>query len=831
MMRLILFVCIVASVGAAVPLAENGTATAEIVLPVEAPPALRFAAQELKAHLDAMTGAEFMIVAARTTGRPAIVLGATAAEQAGLAVDSLARDGYLVGTRGDSVYIAGHDSPDKGDVLFTLDDEPFKAGSSKYLIYEAIGHSTPTEWDFERGTLYGVYRFLEELGVRWFWPGTAGMVLPSSPTLVAEVNLREEPSYIFRYLTPEWCVYPDRKPETLRRIAEHDALGLTPRRYKLWLLRQRESSQWLAFNHRPTRLKYEERFGETHPEYFAVLEDGKRDLKPVRGRTGHLCYTNKGMYEQTIRDIEAFFGGKTAEEMGIPAHRHMAYEGNRGWPPAACYGNSVSLLPHDSYRPCHCDTCRPLWRTEEGYRAQYSNLIWPFVARVGAAMQQAHPGKLAVSLAYSSYSEVPTNLERLPDNVVVGLCPAYLARDHDLADPELYDQMIDLARRWDAITTQPLLYWQHHLYRHRAPERFGVPMIMPTLTTRLIRDLRPYGNRVFMQVDTDSYLYEALHRYLTYRLLYDSQLDVEALIADYHAELFGSGAADIAAIYADLEPRCTAIAAEKLGRIDIWEKYLTEEVIAGYRQRIDRARELTRETPHAQAVALMDDWFVSLIEEGHARYVKDVRTVAENQNARITIRSSRGETIDIDGDLSDPAWAYSARVHTRSNIDGTFIKPLTTVRFLRHPDFIYVSFDCELPAASHGVAELPGEWVEVFLDPEHDHQSYFQLLVKLDGSTTSHYFEARGEQAVPWQSEAQIGIQRGESNWTVEIAIPRSSLGLVAAEDPRVRPWGANFCRTMQDPRRPEDRFGGYSPLLRGKFHQPDLFGHIVFRK
>jgi hypothetical protein len=33
----------------------------------------------------------------------------------------------------------------------------------------------------------------------------------------------------------------------------------------------------------------------------------------------------------------------------------------------------------------------------------------------------------------------------------------------------------------------------------------------------------------------------------------------------------------------------------------------------------------------------------------------------------------------------------------------------------------------------------------------------------------------------------------------------------------------------MRRPPREADRYSSWSPLLRGKFHQPDLFGHLVF--
>jgi len=38
-------------------------------------------------------------------------------------------------------------------------------------------------WYFERGTLNGTYRFLEELGVRWFFQGPKGTVVPERKKL------------------------------------------------------------------------------------------------------------------------------------------------------------------------------------------------------------------------------------------------------------------------------------------------------------------------------------------------------------------------------------------------------------------------------------------------------------------------------------------------------------------------------------------------------------------------------------------------------------------------------------------------------------------------
>ena len=57
-------------------------------------------------------------------------------------------------------------------------------------------------WDFERGTLNGVYRFLEELGVRWFFPGRFGTVIPKKQNIeLKSMKIRESNILIYTLCT------------------------------------------------------------------------------------------------------------------------------------------------------------------------------------------------------------------------------------------------------------------------------------------------------------------------------------------------------------------------------------------------------------------------------------------------------------------------------------------------------------------------------------------------------------------------------------------------------------------------------------------------------
>jgi len=149
--------------GPSVLIAVNGKAHAVIVIAEDAPKPVQFAGQELRTHLNAMTGGNFKIVGEAPELDSAILLGDTpTAREAGIDASKIARDGYVVKSVGNRIYIVGRDDPSpRGDVRAKLDAIHPKAGFQG--LKKAI---SPDVWAFERGTLYGTYRFLEELGVR-----------------------------------------------------------------------------------------------------------------------------------------------------------------------------------------------------------------------------------------------------------------------------------------------------------------------------------------------------------------------------------------------------------------------------------------------------------------------------------------------------------------------------------------------------------------------------------------------------------------------------------------------------------------------------------------
>ena len=142
---------------------ENGETDFSIVTADGADECIMTAADELQTYLNKISGAKLEIVPESDfVGDKAIVLGETMIEKEITAIDRslIAEDGFVLYSDGDYLLIAGEDS---------------------------------------RGTLYGVYTFLEEyLGVRWFTPELE--VVPESNDIVidAAINRKVEPSFSVR---------------------------------------------------------------------------------------------------------------------------------------------------------------------------------------------------------------------------------------------------------------------------------------------------------------------------------------------------------------------------------------------------------------------------------------------------------------------------------------------------------------------------------------------------------------------------------------------------------------------------------------------------------
>ena len=292
--------------------AKDGVPKADIVIPAKPLDAVRYAANELKYHLDKAFGADFAIVAEDALAGSKMpchfFLGATkAAEVAKVPGRELKPDERYLKIQGNGLYLVGKDS------------------NIKYA-------HIPKMWTVRSlGTLYAVYDFLEtELKVKWLWPGETGEIIPKRSSLSVRSLERS-----------------GREP-----LDERYFNGASGRNYKIGFSSSSAydrfyaaQTKFLVRHRHGRRLKtvathsfgdWWKRFGKEHPEYFNLLPDGTR--RPLHNPTlVTMCCSEPGVWKQKAADWKA--GWENTGKRG----------GFEPW---------VNCCENDSAGLCTCAKCR-----------------------------------------------------------------------------------------------------------------------------------------------------------------------------------------------------------------------------------------------------------------------------------------------------------------------------------------------------------------------------------------------------------------------------------------------------------------------------------------
>ena len=392
---------------------ENGQVRAVIVASNEKSAVAAYAAQELQWHIEKATGAHLAIVAeideAKSTLPYRIYVGqSTASKKAGIVADDLPENSYRSKIDSSAIYFVGKD--DRG----RADDPSFSSG--RWAAFKT--GELPLDDTVSMGTLFAVYDWLEtQLNVKWLWPDESGTVITKTKTLLSGKSVAKtvKPELIFAQarLNTWDGMDLERRPKYV-----HDT--------SVWLRRQHfargmavgGSGQGHAFG------QYWKRFGETHPEYFAMLPNGKREPhNPKRPNLVQMCVSNAGFHKQVIADW-------LEQREKVPS-RYMIL---------GAENDRTAMDP-----PCQCEFCHawdpknpkpPLvpenpWlsgnvpaRNKDWKQISVSNRYAKFWLALQKEGQKHDPDATVLALAYTDYSDPPVET-KLNKNIIVGIVPAY----------------------------------------------------------------------------------------------------------------------------------------------------------------------------------------------------------------------------------------------------------------------------------------------------------------------------------------------------------------------------------------------------------------------
>jgi hypothetical protein len=340
--------CALASSAAEWTLVENGKAKCVIIVAEGA--SAEMAARDLKLHLDHMGGGEIPILPqARESEAPAglvkIVIGDSAlAKQHGITSENLGPEACRLKTVPGALLIVGRD--------VNKSDGP-----------------NPTS----PALLYGTSFLLDRhLGVRWLWPGELGTCIPKRDKVVLpELDVVGQPPLSMRSFTTQVTRTVERS-STTRKTGEEAILW----NHHHTIGRGRTE---LVFGH--AFGKWWDKYHQTHPEYFAKVPPGRKQLEPNLVK---LCVSEPGVARQIIAEWQ---------EAGTPEF----------W----------NVCPNDDGGFCVCDNCRKLDGLDQDpiavWDADDVNLNGRYVDlwnRLLVAMKKVRPDVKLCTYSYSVYKHL-----------------------------------------------------------------------------------------------------------------------------------------------------------------------------------------------------------------------------------------------------------------------------------------------------------------------------------------------------------------------------------------------------------------------------------------
>ena len=549
-----LFLC-VALAGCTTPLlsprlrlAEDSIPLADIVVGADPAERVRFAAGELKEHLDKITGASFAVVAAPSPGRGAITIS-----------------------------LAHGLEPQETRIAFSRGGVSLESGAFPE---------------------YAVYDFLRDYcGVTWLDPTDAGTLIPRDPGL--SVRRRDSAGRPFakgrtptgdyspelwEAGTPGWTnylrvAYPSAFATNSSFAA---ALAEISNRKRLFLRRMKTGGEVVHACH--SFYGWYDRFWDRsspnferyRPELFAKGYEGEK-------RPPQLCYTNPETLKQAVADIRDYF------DKGLTT-----------------WGRDVCCIePMDNKSFCRCERCEREYRPElANVSSQQSDHWFRFVNAVAREIAKSHPGRKISTLAYYTHCCAPSF--RLEPNVVVHFCftcnriPYALRHD---------SEMRRLADWRAAYPDRPFGLWLYHTFpKERLAGRRPYNCFPGFFDRALEEEYRLFHRLDVSENIYNCGFVDDYENFLSLRWMWDPREPLRSLEREYFSS-YGAAAAPLREFYGIVEERyCDRanyspefLAAHVRQTEEIaWGDLGTEEVMARLGALVDEAERLA-DTPTAKS--------------------------------------------------------------------------------------------------------------------------------------------------------------------------------------------------------------------------------------
>lgn len=382
------------------------------------------------------------------------------------------------------------------------------------------------------GTLYGAYRYLEQLGMRFYGLGEQGTVRPAArAALPAALDLVENPSFLSR----GFIGLGDRGARDIflwmarNRMNYCDETGNdTPFRKKLGMVLARGGHGIMR-----TFLDPAVHF-QAHPEWYG-LRGGRRRAR-AEGAGDNFCTSNNDAVHELARNL--------VQSLVDGSWRHV---------------DIANFWMLDNGKWCECECC-----ARQGI---YTDRLFDVCYAVQKEIQRAqregrlHRRVLLASLAY--HETLPPPERPLPadfdyDNFSVTFFPIERCYVHALADPKCTEINRFLREHYEGWTTRPDRHYRGSIFigeYYNVSSFKTLPVVFPTIMAADIPWYYRTGTRHFNYMHTPTHLWGTwtLNQYLLGRLLWNAAADAADIQREYFQRYYPTTSAQTAEFYRHLE--------------------------------------------------------------------------------------------------------------------------------------------------------------------------------------------------------------------------------------------------------------------------------------
>ena len=776
---------------------------AEIIIAEKPVRMTKLAASNLQEYVCKMSGASLPIRTAPSQDVPVkIYVGKSKyTDDLKLSTDGLAHGAFRMASGDNYLALLGPDGDFVPFDLYPRDNKDIARAKkdwdarnpAEYYAYPFSSHNRSyySELDVwshdDAGTFNAVCEFLRSLGVRWYFPGELGEVVPKKNNIAfAAMDKTVKPDFPMRQF----------------------GFWRTDNEIFLWMMRMGvnygHEMIGLAQNCHGSKYIYtRDEVKKAHPDWYSLL-GGQRATN--FSYSGAPCLSSEGLFKQQLKFARFMFD--------------------------VCKEPMLSLDVCDGYASCmcQCELCKGKETIERGWDGNISDYIWDYVNRAARELYKTHPKHKVSGLSYGAYTLPPEKIDKLSPNVALMFCQTRCTFN----DRARRDKVAKMRQDWlEKLTLKEMYIYEYYLQNCPRYGRADIPVYFPRLIAEDLRSLKGVAQgdmiEVYRHSEPEKFTWDPLavmhlNIYVTTRLWWDANQDLDAMLDEYFTLFYGPASKEMKA-FVEYSEQNWPLMNTKVEPIDKALALLADARKAAgdgiYGKRVDLVAECLKTLPERREK-------LAVGRKGAPQAFAAERKTAE---------------LKLDGKLGETFWkdvpVYELKELSSSNAP----KSKTTFQVAWGDKAIVFGICCEEADMKNLNAwidkdENPSLFdddnIELLLETQT--HAYYQLAINANGKIMDLDRKDDGRNSL-WSSQAEIAVFKGPDFWSLEVKIPTADLvegGINAlkkvegTKPTETAPWFFNVCRNR--PRGKESELSAFSPTGHQRFNDQTKFGELFVK-